>query len=468
MSGIQSVRRADVRSGLAFKNSLRVACAFVLMIVVAGVVLVLAVTNTLEGELRAQTEEEIVLLEQIYRSEGQSGLVNAIRNLTEHALPIGHASGVFDSGGIRLAGTLPSVPPAIGWQKVQVSYSEAAATTQGFYLKRVSLDDLTLVIGRSSRIIDAARWWLLFWLIFLGTAITAGTLLLGYFASRKSLQKLRAMESVMQNISRGDISARLAVSSDHDQIDRISAEVNWHLDRLARLMEGMQSTASSIAHDIKTPLSNTQICLNQALEKIDKHRAPREDIEAALGEVQRLNAIIETVLRISRIEASAGTSSYQDFDLPTLIRDMIDFMEPLAELADQNIRLSAKSDAQLLMHADPGMIKQLLVNLLGNAIEHCPPGTSIVVECHQENPEIVLCVVDNGLGVPEADRDRILKPFERLDSARTKPGSGLGLAMVAAVAEHHGASVTLQDAAPGLRIILRFPSRAQVEAKAAQ
>ena len=459
MSGIRSVRPADIRSGLAFKSSLRAACAFIVMIVVAGVLLVLAVTNTLESELRAQSEDEIVLLEQIYRAEGQVGLVTAINNLTQHALPVGHATGVFDSGGLRLAGSLTSVPPRVGWQKTEINYAEASQTPQGFYLKRVSLDDLTLVVGRSSHIIDEAREWLVFWLVFLGGAITLGTLLLGYFASRKSLRKLRAMETVMQDVSRGDIDARLDVSEDNDQIDRISSEVNWHLDRLARLMEGMQSTASSIAHDIKTPLSNAQISLNQALDKIDAHKSPREDIEAAQDEVQRLNSIIETVLRISRIEASAGTASYQDFELPDLIRDIVDFMGPLAEMADQNIRVPARSEEQLLMHADPGMIKQLLVNLLGNAIEHCPPGTSIVVACHQENPDVVLSVADNGPGILEEDQERVLKPFERLDSARTTPGSGLGLAMVAAIAEHHGATVTLQDAEPGLRVIMRFPLR---------
>ncbi|MCV0427742.1 MAG: HAMP domain-containing histidine kinase, partial [Roseibium sp.] len=356
MSGIRSVRPADIRSGLAFKSSLQVACAFIVMIVVAGALLVLAVTNTLESELRAQSEEEIVLLEQIYRAQGQAGLVTAVNNLTQHALPVGHATGVFDSGGLRLAGSLTSMPPNIGWQKTEISYAHAAQTPQGFYLKRVSLDDLTLVVGRSSHIIDAAREWLVFWLIFLGSAITLCTLLLGYFASRKSLRKLRAMEIVMQDISRGEIDARLEVSEDNDQIDRISGEVNWHLDRLARLMEGMQSTASSIAHDIKTPLSNAQISLNQALDKIESHRSPREDIEAAQDEVQRLNSIIETVLRISRIEASAGTASYQDFELPELIRDIVDFMEPLAEMADQNIRVPSSSEEKLLMHADPGMI----------------------------------------------------------------------------------------------------------------
>ncbi|MCV0428117.1 MAG: sensor histidine kinase, partial [Roseibium sp.] len=97
------------------------------------------------------------------------------------------------------------------------------------------------------------------------------------------------------------------------------------------------------------------------------------------------------------------------------------------------------------------------------AIEHCPPGTSIVVNCHQENPDIVLSVADNGPGIPEDDQERVLKPFERLDSARTKPGSGLGLAMVAAISEHHGATVTLQSAGPGLRVVMRFPVRSATD-----
>lgn len=448
--------RANIKSGLAFKASLRVAISFIFMVAVAGIILVIAVTNTLESELLAQSEEEIFLLERIYRAEGQAGLVSAIDSLSKHILPIVHASSVFDSDDLRLAGHLPSIPPTIGWQKIQISYAETKRTSGSFYLKRVDIDNLTLVVGQSSKIIDDARRWLIFWLVILGSALTIGTMVLGFLASRTSLRKLQSMESVMQKISHGDRITRLVISSDNDQIDRISAQVNWHLDRLSRLMDGMQSTASSIAHDLKTPLSNTQILLNQAFDKIDNGADPSEQISTAQGELEQLNSIVETILRISRIESSTGTSSYEDIDLSCFVREIVEFMEPMAEEAGQSIQIIAEADQRQLMHADASMIKQLLVNLIGNAVEHCPAGTLVVVGTEETKTGINLYVADNGLGISAEDRYRVLKPFERLDSARTTPGSGLGLALVAAIAERHGAHISLDDANPGLRVNVHF------------
>lgn len=296
---------ADIKSGPAFRTALLSACVFVVMLVVAGSFLVTAVTNTLEDELRAQSEEEIVLLERIYSGEGRAGLINAIDSLSRHNLPVGQASGVFDSNGIRLAGPLASAPPDIGWQRTKISYVEEARTPQTLYVKRVTIEKMTIVVGRSSRIIDSARRWLIVWLVLLGGILTFGTLMIGYGASRKSLRKLRAMEDVLGDVSRGNMASRLAVSSDNDQIDRIANEVNQHIGQLSVLMDRMRSTAMAIAHDLKTFLSDAQISLHHALDTYNRGDDPSEQISAAQEELQNLNATFETILRISRIQPAA-------------------------------------------------------------------------------------------------------------------------------------------------------------------
>lgn len=451
------MRRADIRSGLAFKTSVRAVAIFVFLLLVAGAILVTAVTNTLEGELRTQNEDQIVLLEQIYQTEGQSGLIRAVESLTSHPRPDEQTAGLFDGDGLRLAGSLEAAPPLVGWQRTKISYAEGVRSAGTFYLHRVLVDELTLVVGRSSTIVDAARWWLIFWLVLLGTALTLCTLTLGYLSSRKSLRKLQAMEDVLQDVSRGNLAARLAVAAENDQIDRISEQVNQHIGRLSHLMERLQSTATAIAHDLKTPLSDAQISLHQALDAVGANKSPSDQIEAAQSDLQRLNSIFETILRISNIEAGRGKSEFQDIDLSHLIHEMVEFLQPLAEESGQKIQVGPGLKSTSTLRADSGMIKQLLVNLISNAIAHCPERTRIVVDAREDDESTTLIVEDNGTGIPDSDRQRILQPFIRLDSARTTPGSGLGLALVAAIADHHNASVRLEDAGPGLRVTIRFP-----------
>jgi len=451
------VRRADIRSGLAFKTSVRAVAIFILLLLVAGAILVTAVTNTLEGELRTQNEDQIVLLEQIYQTDGQNGLIRAVENLTRHPRPDEQTAGLFDSNGLRLAGSLESTPPVVEWQRTKITYAEGVRSAQTFYLRRVLVDELTLVVGRSSTIVDAARWWLIFWLVLLGTALTLCTLTLGYLSSRKSLRKLQAMEDVLQDVSRGDLAARLAIGAENDQIDRISRQVNRHISRLSRLMERLQSTATAIAHDLKTPLSDAQISLHQALDAVGVKKDPSDQIEAAQADLQRLNSIFETILRISNIEAGRGKPEFQDTDLSHLVDEMVEFMQPLAEESGQTIETGPGVKSAVSLHADSGMIKQLLVNLISNAIAHCPKQTRILIDVRETGDNTTLYIEDNGPGIPASDQQRVLQPFIRLDSARTTPGSGLGLALVAAIADHHNGSLRLEDAGPGLRVTIRFP-----------
>ncbi|MCR9134686.1 MAG: HAMP domain-containing histidine kinase [Alphaproteobacteria bacterium] len=451
------MRRADIRSGLAFKTAVRAAGIFILLLLIAGSVLVVAVTNTLESELHAQNEEQIVLLQQIYRTEGRDGLVQAVENLTRNPHGGEQTAGLFDKDGLRLAGGLTSAPPMVGWQRTRIGLVEGVFSPGSFYLHRVLVDELTLVVGRSSDIVDAARWWLTFWLVLLGVTLTVCTLTLGYFASRKSLQKLQAMEDVLQDVSQGNLEARLAVAAENDQIDRISEQVNQHIARLSHLMERLQSTATAIAHDLKTPLSDAQISLHQALDTIGANKNPSDQIEAAQADLQRLNTIFETILRISNIEAGRGKPAFQNIDLPSLVDEIVEFLQPLAEESGQNIEIGLSLKSGATLRGDDGMIKQLLVNIISNAIAHCPARTRIFLDTFEDRESITLIVEDNGPGIPATDRQRVLQPFVRLDSARTAPGSGLGLALVAAIADHHNATVQLDDAGPGLRLSIRFP-----------
>jgi signal transduction histidine kinase len=136
----------------------------------------------------------------------------------------------------------------------------------------------------------------------------------------------------------------------------------------------------------------------------------------------------------------------------------ISIAETYAAVADDGGQsLVATIEASISVRGDRELLTQMFANLVENAIRHTPPGTAIQLSLVASGSGPIGTVADNGPGIPEAARDKIFRRFFRLEASRTTPGSGLGLSLAAAVAELHGLTIELSDAAPGLVVTLRFP-----------
>ncbi|WP_306112659.1 MULTISPECIES: HAMP domain-containing sensor histidine kinase [unclassified Roseovarius] len=445
----------NLTAGHPFKAAWRVLLVFLLCYAIAGYFLVSAVTNTLKTELEAQTKAESLLLQNIYQRDGKAGLLNALRDMERAVRPPEHMVSLFDENGITLTGPVSGVPDFVGVTHREVEKMTGGKIAGRYVLNVQKLAQMTLIVGRDARFIDTAGRRLIIGLALFGGVLSGMTLMLGLWASRASLARLSDMEKALFRVSEGDLAARLPVMARNDQFDRVSARMNHNLDRLERLVAGAKSTAAAIAHDLKTPLSHTQIALNEAADAVEAGRDPAPRIEAALHELQSLNTTFDTMLRISRIQAKTETSRFGQVDLGDIAAKVIEFMQPLAEERGQTLRLNAQ---EVSTFADAAMLQQALVNLVNNACTHTGRGATIVVEVAQDAQGPILSVSDDGPGIPEADRNKVLEPFVRLDQARTTPGSGLGLALAKAVADHHGGALELSDAKPGLRVELRLPN----------
>jgi signal transduction histidine kinase len=175
--------------------------------------------------------------------------------------------------------------------------------------------------------------------------------------------------------------------------------------------------------------------------------------------ITELDAILETfsaLLRISQIEAGARRAAFSDVSLGQILSTVSEAYAPVAE--DRSQRLEAVIDRTLSIHGDRDLLTQMVANLIENAIRHCPAGAGITVGLRQEAGTPILCVADTGPGIPAPEREKVFRRFYRLEASRTTSGSGLGLALVKAVADLHGAPVELSDNHPGLRVTVRFPA----------
>ena len=322
------MRLGNLTTGDPFKVALRALLVFLLIYTIASALLVRAVQNSLVAELTAQTEAEILLLGQIYRAEGKDGLINTLREMERAIKPPERIAGLMDQNGLSLIGPISIVPEFVGASTRQATSLTSGLVNGSFYLNVQKLDQMSLVVGRNSAPVDVASQRMVLGLVVVGITIGAIVLALGLWASHTSLARLNAMDDALRRVSEGETDARLPILSRNDQFDRVSVRINHNLDRLSRLMSGMKSTATAIAHDLKTPLSHTQIALNEAADAAESGKDPMPKIEAALGEVENLNTVFDSMLRITRIQAGSNSARFNTVDLRHLAEDVVEFMKP--------------------------------------------------------------------------------------------------------------------------------------------
>lgn len=272
--------------------------------------------------------------------------------------------------------------------------------------------------------------------IVVGVALAIG-LAAGYLAQRR----LKRINETLGRLADGDLKARTGNRRSSDDLDDLARRLDRTAGELERLVSQTRYLSASIAHDLRTPLAR----LRARLEMMPDG----EERGAALEEAERLSGIFDTIMRIARIEAGVGTDGFNKVALGDLLEEIAGIYEAVIEDSGKHLDISVKSPDTVL--ADRQMLVQALANLIQNALVH--GGTRITLFAQGDE----IGVADNGNGVDPAAFEEIVKPMVRLDAARESDGTGLGLALVRAVADRHGAKLLLTENAPsGLRVALKF------------
>ncbi len=276
----------------------------------------------------------------------------------------------------------------------------------------------------------------------------------GFFISRRMMTRLEVINETSQRIVDGDLHRRVPVSHRGDEFDRLATHLNRMLDQIQELMEGIRQVSDNIAHDLKTPLSR----LRQNLEEVSTYRPDdpelSESLSHALREADRLLGLFNALLRIARIESETVTPTLVDLSLADLVKDIVEFYEPLAE--EKHQKLTLVIDAAPQLSADRDMLFQSFANLVDNAIKYTPIGGRIQLRVGSADQKPCLSICDSGPGIPPEDHERVFQRFYRTDSSRSTPGNGLGLSLARAVLQLHGATITLRSNNPGLCVEIRF------------
>ncbi len=254
-------------------------------------------------------------------------------------------------------------------------------------------------------------------------------------------RRLNRINNTLGRMASGDLQARTGIERSSDDLDDLARQLDTTAGELERLVAQTRHLSASLAHDLRTPLAR----LRARLEMLPDG----EERGLALEEAERLSGIFDTIMRVARIEATHGHDGFETFHLGDLLTELAEIFGPVVEDNGKQLALNI-SDVQPVF-ADRKMLIQAMANLIQNAIVH--GGRDITLFARRGE----IGVADNGDGVDPDLYDEITKPMVRLDAARESDGTGLGLALVRAVADRHGAELVLSDNIPhGLRVALKF------------
>ncbi|MEQ1670680.1 MAG: ATP-binding protein, partial [Hyphomicrobium sp.] len=282
----------------------------------------------------------------------------------------------------------------------------------------------------------------------------------GLAVSRFTLNRLERITATSRSIMEGDLSRRIPVEAGGGELDALSANLNEMLDRIEGLMSGLREVSDNIAHDLKTPLNRLRNSAEAALRDPRGGEAYREGLEGTIEKADDLIKTFNALLLIARLEAGPLEESLERFDLGALVEDVAELYMPAAE--EDGFDLSVETEKGVEVMANRQLIVQAIANLIDNAIKYSRVSSAngaIRVTSGRLGEAAVISVADKGPGISTADRARVLKRFVRLEESRTKPGTGLGLSLVAAVARLHHGEIRLSDNAPGLKVDLVLSER---------
>ena len=436
----------------------------IVMAVIVGAMIVLMVPvygimhQAFRAELSSAVDQDIAAIEAGYRGDGLEEAREVISQLLTR--PGSQNFYVLERrSGEKLAGNLRAMPQQLGSYDFRLpdtllksphSRDDHQIVGKGMMLG----SDLYVYAGRdSSMAIEAEERALqtFAWVMLATIVVALGG---GILVSRAFLGRMDAITKTCRAIIAGRLSDRIPEGGSRGEFDQLVLTINQMLERIAALMENVQQISSDIAHDLRTPLTRLRNHLELAQMEANSTEEYRRAITRAIDECETILGTFSALLRISQIEGDSRNTPIEAVDLSSLLAELADIYKPAAE--DGGFTLMTDIPADMQVKGDKPLLSQVFANLIENAMAHTHVGTRITLALTQEGETILAVVGDNGPGISAEERERVLRRFYRCEGSRSLPGNGLGLSLVAAITQYHGASLSLHDNQPGLRVELRF------------
>lgn len=319
-------------------------------------------------------------------------------------------------------------------------------------------EERCLVFGRSMYEVDELRGSLggaFFWLVPL---CLIPSILISLFYSMSIRKRLKQFGNVVGRVAGGELSARIEIAGD-DDLDRLGRTTNRSFDRLQESVNTLQQVSSVIAHDLRGPLNRASNPLDEAIRQNEAGKVAVDPLYKVQEGLHDARTVFDALLRITQIESGRKRTEFKQIQLSKVCEELFEIYEAVVEDSGRTFEVDTSGGGNDTIEGDIDLLRQAVVNLVENAIRYTPEGANIKIHLlrHAVSPE--LSVIDNGPGVPETERERVVQRLYRFEgSTRGQHGHGLGLSLVKAIAELHHGNLVLEDAQPGLKVCIKFQS----------
>lgn len=410
-----------------------------------------------EVDLRLTAET----LELIQDNPDRPTLVHRIeaREGERHSFGLGYM--LLDAANRRIAGSVEMIVPPPG--RSDIDHADKVMGVKGFDggrgLSTKLSNGTTLVLVADSDPMNYSED-LLLRILIIGFLVSGAIVATGMLSLSNMMRtRVGAVRAMAQAIVAGDMTRRLPVTGNGSELDEEARTLNHMLDRISDLLASLKHVSDDVAHDLRTPLMRLRNRLVTTAGRAEA--APiADDLDAALAECDDILDLFAAILRLSEIEAGGRRAAFASVSLHDLVTNLASTFAPVADGAGHSMKIVALDPSEI--QGDRVLLAQMLANLIENAIEHTPRGTTVEIDAVRTPDHVALSVSDNGPGIPANAKTSVLQRFTRLDSSRSSRGNGLGLTLVAAIARLHGGTVILGDANPetkqcGLKVSIIFP-----------
>lgn len=435
-------------------SSSRLIGLYALFFVAWGAVFTGVLYWNISAYLGAVAERTLMQRAHYYQKVDDAHLLDELQGSEVYSIPGIDAYGLFEANGQYVAGNLSKLRASLP-DDGQVHYlrhglrmagSRGETRSSHAFLQRRK-DGRILVLARDGGSISAVGGIIgqaLFW----GLSLTLIPGLIGWqLLRRRPLRRVERLQRSTESIVSGNLSERLPLSTARDEVDMLANAVNAMLEHIERLLHEVKSVCDGIAHDLRTPLTRLRARLYQ-LQQLPMTDSHALTLNQALEESEAIMFRFQGLLRISELEDTRRRLAFALFQPDTLLRQVHEFYEPLAQEKGQVLALELGVDLPV-MKGDQALLFEALVNLLDNAIKFTPAGGHISLVATAHGNGLRIEVIDNGPGIPEAERDSVLRRLYRSDASRQQPGYGLGLSLVAAIVRLHAFNLQIEASQTG-------------------
>lgn len=438
----------------AFRLALLVSAFFTLLTAVLFAIVFILLADYANGQIRSVIDVESARLVQIVQSAGLPAAVAFVRSrpLPEERDPV---YAILDESGRLLAGGLTFDADGPDWQSIQ----QPADDGEVLLAKRTAIPGKgAILVAFPSGEEDELKAAILASFAWAAAITVALSLLGGLIVSRSFLRRVETFATATSRFAQGHLNERVPLRGSNDEFDRLATNINEMLAQIEALMESMRQVSNDVAHDLRTPLSRLRQGLDLARRKPGNVPALEGAVDRAIAETDDILATFAALLRIAQIEAGTRRAAFAKVDLSSLCENISDIYSAVAE--DGGRRIVATITPEVWIDGDSELLTQMVANVVENALRHTPLQTIVRMDlkCIEgEYPSIR--VSDNGMGIPPEDREAVFRRFYRMDNSRSTSGHGLGLALVAAIAQLHDIDIHLSDNQPGLTIEMTFQGK---------